>query len=87
MLETSVIMVHDVFHMINKFTQYVLDIVRAHLGHASYIAYDRGGFRAFKDKVILTATVVAASHVPKMVLSVYGIFKSFGRSREIATRV
>ena len=63
-------MVHYVFHLITKFIQYVLDIVRARLDHASYIACDRGGFRAFTDKVIPTTTIVAASYVPKTVLSV-----------------
>ena len=80
-------MVHDVFHLIIKFVQYVLDIVRARLDHSSYIAYDRGRSRAFTDKVILATTIVAASHVPKTVLSVYNIFKSSGRPREIGTTV
>ena len=86
-LRKNVIMVHDVSHLITKFIQYVFDIVRARLDHASYIAYDRGGFRAFTDKVKLTTAVVAASYISNTVLSVYSILKSFGRSREIATRV
>ena len=80
-------MVQDVFHWIKKFIQYVFDIVGACHDHPSYISNDGGGFRAFTDEGILTATVVAALYVPKTVLSVYRIFKSFGRSREIATRV
>ena len=86
-LRKSVIMVHDVFHLITKFIQYVFDIVRARFDHASYIAYDGGGFRAFTDKVKHTAAVVAASYISKTVLSVYSLLKSFRRSREIATRV